>query len=69
MCQRICFKTYWEKLYPRSNDKADQRLPIKKNYSCEIEFPYKFGIAIPVTLVQKGLWYFREEDNKNNQPP
>lgn len=34
----------------------------------KFESPYKLGIASPVTLVQKRLWYFREEDNKNKQP-
>lgn len=33
----------------------------------KFECPYKFGLASAVTLVQKRLWYFKE-DNKNNQP-
>lgn len=68
MCQRLCFKTYWEKVYPRSSGKADQHLPIKKN-PVKFEFHYNFGIASPVTLVQKGLLYFKEENNKKQKNP
>lgn len=54
-CVWDCFNAYWEELYPHSNDKADQHLPIKKITPVKFEFPQKFGITSPVTLVQKGL--------------
>lgn len=43
---------------------------LKKNQkTVKFEFHYKFGIASPVTLMQKGLLYFKEEDNKKTKNP